>query len=200
MSSVLLGYLIGAIPFGAIISRFHRIDIQKVGSGNIGATNVFRNLGPVAGITVFILDAAKGAVPIYLAQLLLPQALSYKYWIFVLVGAAAIMGHMYPVYLRFKGGKGGATGLGVLMGLMPDISLIALVAFLIVLFISRFVSVSTITAAVAVLVAIWLTSKPGEYLIVTIIIVIFIIYKHIPNIKRLLSGTEPKIGKREKKK
>ncbi|GAG37417.1 unnamed protein product, partial [marine sediment metagenome] len=191
--ALLIGYLLGSVPFGIIISRLYKLDIRKVGSGNIGATNVFRNLGAIPGITVFILDVAKGAIPVYISYLLIPPDISFKYWGFILVGAIAVMGHMYPAYLKFKGGKGGATSLGVLIGLMPDVAVIAALIFLAAFFLTRFVSASTMTTAIAVTIGIWLTLKPTEYLVISFIVTAFIIYKHVPNIKRILSGTEPKV-------
>ena len=158
--TLLVAYLIGSIPFGVIISRLYKLDIQKVGSGNIGATNVFRNLGALPGITVFVLDIAKGAIPIYIAYFTLSPTIAFKYWILILVGALAVLGHMYSAYIKFKGGKGGATSLGALIGLMPDVAIIAATAFIITLFLTRFVSVGTMITAIAAEIGIWLTSKP----------------------------------------
>ncbi|MFC1767774.1 glycerol-3-phosphate 1-O-acyltransferase PlsY [Candidatus Margulisiibacteriota bacterium] len=196
MLTLLAAYLIGSIPFGVIIGRLYKIDIRSVGSGNIGATNVFRNLGAIPGSIVFGLDVVKGVLPIHIAYMMIQPDSAFKYWIFILTGAFAVIGHIYPLYLRFKGGKGGATSLGVLIGLMPNIAVIAILTFMITLFLTRFVSVSTIITTIAATIAIWLMAKPTEYLTIGIVIILFIIYKHIPNIKRVIAGTEPKVGKK----
>jgi len=190
-----MAYLIGSIPFGVLISKLHGIDIQNIGSGNMGATNVFRNVGAIPGITVFSLDVVKGAIPVFLASIILPSDLAFKHWIFIMSGAFAVLGHMYPIYLRFKGGKGGATSLGVLIGIMPDVAIIAAFTFIAALLLTRYVSVGTMTTAVASTMAMWLTLKPNEYLIFTAIVTILIIFRHSSNVKRIFAGTEPKVGR-----
>jgi glycerol-3-phosphate acyltransferase PlsY len=192
---VLFGYLIGSIPFGIIISRLFGIDIRKVGSGNIGATNIYRALGPVPASLVFILDLLKGTVSVYLAQFILPSSPAFvsKELIIVISGLAAVIGHMYPVYLGFKGGKGAATSLGILLGIAPDLFVIAIIYVALAIAVTRYVSVASITGVILLSILMLAFHKPIEYSFATVIVAILIIYKHLPNIKRLLSGKEHKI-------
>ena len=129
MLPIILGYLIGSIPFGFLAGKIKGVDIRKVGSGNIGATNIYRSLGIWPALTVFILDMLKGTAAVYIAQALLPQStplLSREYFI-VLSGVAAMVGHMYSIFLGFSGGKGAATSLGILFGIAPDLFVIAII-------------------------------------------------------------------------
>jgi glycerol-3-phosphate acyltransferase PlsY len=192
---VLFGYFIGSIPFGIIVSRLFGIDIRKVGSGNIGATNIYRALGPAPASLVFILDLLKGTVSIYFAQFILPSSPAFvlKELIIVISGLAAVIGHMYPIYLGFKGGKGAATSLGILLGIAPDLFIIALIYVALAIAVTRYVSVASFTGVILLSILMVAFHKPVEYSFATVIVAILIIYKHIPNIKRLLSGTEPKI-------
>ncbi len=192
---VLLGYLIGSIPFGVIISRLAGVDIRKVGSGNIGATNIYRSLGVIPASLVFLLDLLKGTASIYLAQLMLPASppLLSKETFIVLSGLAAVIGHMFPLYLGFKGGKGAATSLGVLAGIAPDLFLIALIYVAIAIAVTRYVSVASITGVILLSILMFAYHKPIEYSIATAIVALLVIYKHIPNIRRLMAGTESKI-------
>lgn len=183
------GYLIGSIPFGYLAARLCKIDIRRHGSGNIGATNVLRVLGPVPGAIVFILDMAKGTLPVLAMRQVSPDPL----WI-VLAGAAAILGHTFPVFLKFKGGRGVATGLGLLLGIAPDIFLAALLCFALILALTRIVSVSSMLTSLLVVVAFVTLKRPPAYSLVAGLILILIVARHLPNIKRLLAGTEPRIG------
>jgi acyl phosphate:glycerol-3-phosphate acyltransferase len=192
---IVLGYLIGSIPFGFLAGKIKGVDIRKVGSGNIGATNIYRSLGIGPALTVFILDLLKGAAAVYIAQALLPQStplLSREYFI-VISGVAAMIGHMYSIFLGFSGGKGAATSLGILLGIAPDLFVIAIFYVIICIAITRYVSVASITGVVLLSALMFVLNKPMAYGICTVIAAILMIYKHIPNIKRLLSGTEPKI-------
>jgi glycerol-3-phosphate acyltransferase PlsY len=185
----MIGYLIGSIPFGVIAGKLRKIDIRKVGSGNIGATNIYRTLGTTPAVAVFILDLLKGALAVYIAQAIIPSSPA----IIVVSGIAAVMGHMYPVYIRFKGGKGSATGLGVLLGIAPDLFIIAMIYVAVAIALTRYVSVTSIGGVLLLIVLMLTFHKPVEYSIAAIIVAILVIYKHVPNIKRLLSNTEPKI-------
>jgi len=186
---IMIGYLIGSIPFGVIAGKLRKIDIRKVGSGNIGATNIYRTLGTTPAVAVFILDLLKGALAVYIAQAIIPSSPA----IIVVSGIAAVMGHMYPVYIRFKGGKGSATGLGVLLGIAPDLFIIAMIYVAVAIALTRYVSVTSIGGVLLLIVLMLTFHKPVEYSIAAIIVAILVIYKHVPNIKRLLSNTEPKI-------
>src|SRR5262245_23228277 len=196
-----LSYLLGAVPFGYLIGRWRGVDILAQGSGNIGATNVGRLLGKRWGIVVFLLDFAKGAVPVVLAGLLpdpvevdlLPDTLP------VVAGVAAFLGHLFPVYLGFRGGKGVATGAGVIAILVPWIPVGVLVAWAIVLAATRFMSLASLTAAVLLFVLrLVLTAGPWqrEHLVITLFCAlgsVLVIVRHQGNIRRLLAGTEHRL-------
>jgi len=186
---IMIGYLIGSIPFGVIAGKLRKIDIRKVGSGNIGATNIYRTFGTAPAIAVFILDLLKGALAVYIARAIFPTSPA----IIVVSGIAAVIGHMYPVYIGFKGGKGSATGLGVLLGIAPDLFIIAMIYVAISIAVTRYVSVTSIGGVILLAVLMFTFHKPVEYSIAAIIVATLVIYKHLPNIKRLLSGTESKI-------
>ncbi len=186
---ILAAYLIGSIPFGYLISRIWNIDIRRYGSGNIGATNVLRTLGPIPGIIVFILDLLKGTAAIYLITRLTPRP-----ELIILAGLAAILGHTYSIFLKFHGGRGMATSLGVLLGIAPDIFLGVTLSGIIIVFMTRYVSVASMICSVLVFAAFVVLKKPVPYQWATGIIAVLIIIRHIPNIKRLLNKTEPKIS------
>ncbi len=185
---LIASYLIGSIPFGYIISKFKGIDIRQYGSGNIGATNVWRTLGPLYGITVLALDALKGVTGVYLGRGIGVEGLE------LVAGIATVLGHAYPVFLGFKGGKIIATGLGVLLALTPYVALIALAVFITVILISRYVSLGSIIAALSVPISMFLLKYNLHYIIFGLAICCIAIYRHIPNIKRIVSGTENKIN------
>jgi glycerol-3-phosphate acyltransferase PlsY len=192
---IILGYLIGSIPFGFLVGKIKGVDIRNVGSGNIGATNIYRTLGVWPGVSVFALDLLKGTAAVYIAQALLPQStpvLSREYFI-VVSGVAAMVGHMFSIFLGFKGGKGAATSLGILLGIAPDLFVIAIIYVIICIAVTRYVSVASITGVILLAALMFIMDKPLAYGICTVLAAVLMIYKHIPNIKRLLSGTEPKI-------
>ncbi|MEA2552485.1 MAG: acyl phosphate:glycerol-3-phosphate acyltransferase [Fimbriimonadaceae bacterium] len=188
--SVLLflgSYILGAIPFGFLIARARGIDITKIGSGNIGATNVHRALGWKAGIPVLLLDVLKGLAPPLVAK-----ALGFSVDIAFLAGIAAVLGHCFSPFLKFKGGKGIATMLGAAWGATPLVAAGAMVAFAIVFAITRYVSLASILAAVA---AIVLAFFFHDEILIPLgygLVWLFIMVKHKSNIRRLLNGEEPK--------
>jgi acyl phosphate:glycerol-3-phosphate acyltransferase len=199
-------YLLGAVPFGMIIAAAHGIDLRKVGSGNIGATNLSRALGKNWGYFCFALDAAKGLVPMLIAKTFLvssPAVADLFLWL--ACGLAAILGHIFPIYLRFKGGKGVATSFGVALGLYPYYTIPAILAFavwLIVFLIWRYVSLASIIAALVfpltlllgiVFVGTWNFASLWPLIIAAAAIPLMVILRHRQNISRLLSGTENKI-------
>jgi glycerol-3-phosphate acyltransferase PlsY len=188
-------YLIGSIPTGYIWGKALKgIDIREHGSGNVGATNVFRTLGKVPGILCLILDACKGLIPVLAAK-----SLGLPYWAFILTGILAIIGHIWTIFLGFRGGKGVATALGVFAALDPIAISIALAVFIILVAVTRYVSVGSIFGSLTFLTAVliqWFLGRDGVGLflvIMTAIVVFLIIFKHRTNIKRLLNGTEGKI-------
>jgi glycerol-3-phosphate acyltransferase PlsY len=187
----LLAYLLGSLPFGYLLARIWNIDIRERGSGNIGATNVLRTLGPLPAALVFGLDLLKGTAAVYLAT-----SVTTNQWLIVLIGATAILGHMFSVFLGFKGGRGVATGLGLLLGIAPDIFVGALVLACLIIGLTRYVSVGSIFTPLVVVAALIILKRPLPYTIIVSLFTGLIIIKHIPNIKRLLDGSEPKIGER----
>ena len=185
----LLGYLVGAIPFGLVIGKMAGIDVRKEGSCNIGATNVNRVLGKKLGVLTLLCDCSKGFLPMWLAGSFLPESASREF-VVVFTGVMAVVGHMFPVYLRFRGGKGVATGLGVFLFLSPPAIAISLAVFLASVMISGFVSVGSLVASA--LAPLWLYLLGASKLAMSsaVVIAILIWAKHHENIKRLLHGQE----------
>lgn len=184
--SCVLAFIFGSIPFGYVIGKLKGVDVRHHGSGNIGATNVSRVLGKKYGALVLFLDALKGALPVLILKILeLP--LEYQ----VLSGFFAILGHCFSPFLKFKGGKGVATGLGVFLVVSPKITLIAFFIFLLVFFLTRYVSLSSITAALSYPVIFRLFGKPSDFTSLLIFLTAFVVVgKHYQNIIRLLKGEE----------
>jgi len=200
---VILGYLIGAIPFGVIIGRLSGgIDVRQHGSGGMGMTNVMRTVGKRAGALVFILDVLKGAGVVALAWPILGSASDMFTWGQVAGGAAAVIGHSWPVYIGFKGGRGIATGFGALLVISWQVALIALAVFVLSVAITRYVSLGSILGAVTMVVAmipfVLYDLEHYAYIVFTVVVATIVIYRHKGNIKRLISGTESKIGQRVK--
>jgi len=183
----LASYLLGSIPVGYLVARANGIDIMSVGSGNIGATNIHRALGAKASIPVFLLDVAKGWIPAFTwLQIVGGTSESFA------VGICAVIGHSLSPWLRFKGGKGIATGFGALIGCMPAIAFMAFGAFLVTLFFSRYVSLSSLVAAVTLVALTVVFHQPVALQIACAVFAAFIFYRHRANISRLLAGTESK--------
>lgn len=189
--ALIAAYILGSIPFGYLIAKIWNIDIRCFGSGNIGATNVLRTLGPIPGSIVFILDLLKGTLAIYLIQITTANP-----WAIILAGVLAILGHMFPVFLQFKGGRGAATGLGILLGIAPDIFLGTVILAVLIIWLTRYVSVASMFTSLAVAAALFILKRPFPYGLAAALITILIILRHIPNIKRLLNKAEPKIGEK----
>lgn len=202
-AAIVIAYLLGSIPFGLLIGKLRGIDIRQVGSCNIGATNVMRSVGKGWGILTLLLDALKGYIPAATFPLLLMQLgllADQPAWLKIACGCAAILGHNFPVFLRFKGGKGVATSAGVLLGIAPLALLIGLGAFALVFGLSRFVSLGSITAAIVVPASGFLLYEGRLTPIVLTILGALAIWRHKANIRRLLNGTENRIvfGKKAK--
>jgi glycerol-3-phosphate acyltransferase PlsY len=188
---ILLAYLLGACPFGLLVARVCGVNIRDVGSGNIGATNVFRMVGKRAGVCVFILDALKGFVPVFFFPSFAHSPLEPT-TIGLGCGVAAIVGHNFPIYLKFKGGKGVATSTGVLFGLAPIAAAIGIVSWIVLLLLTGYVSLASMGAAIAVPVAGWsLYQSSGLYLPCALTVLgALIIARHHSNIRRLIDGSE----------
>ena len=197
---VVAAYLLGSIPTGFLVARAKGIDIRAVGSGNIGATNVFRILGKPAGILVLVVDGLKGfAACSWLADLVVqPFAVAPDKieCLKIVAGICAVLGHNYTCWLKFKGGKGIATSAGVYFALAPLAAGIALGTWIVVFALSRYVSVASIAAAAALPVAVWLTKDSLFLGIVTTALGLLAILKHQSNIRRLLNGTEQRFGRK----
>jgi glycerol-3-phosphate acyltransferase PlsY len=195
----LLGcYLLGAIPFGLLVGLGWRgIDIRKFGSGNIGATNILRTLGPVPAALVFLLDTGKGFAAVVIAAGVLGDS-HRAGWVLVGCAFLAILGHTASPFLVFRGGKGVATALGVSVGIAPLPAALCLALWILVVLVWRYISVASMIAGVAMPFAFLATRQPHQYLAYVIPMAVLVVVKHIPNIRRLLAGTEPKIGRKAK--
>ena len=213
--AIAAAYLLGSIPFGLLIAKAHGKDLRSIGSGNIGATNVARALGRKWAYVCFALDVLKGLVPMLAASILVTRSSildehQLLLWLWLAVGCAAILGHIFPVYLKFKGGKGVATSFGVALGVWPYYTMSAAAAgavWVVVVLIWRYVSLASIAAAVTFAVALfasvalipgWNASTLWPLLIVATLIPLMVIVRHRENIKRLIAGTESKILKGKK--
>ncbi len=181
-------YLLGSVPFAFIAGRLHGVDLRTIGSGNLGATNVFRTLGRTVGITVMVLDIAKGA-----AAVLLAVALTDNPWPLA-AGALVILGHVRPVWTGFKGGKGVAVGAGALIGLVPAASGVLIVLWFLIVLITRYVSVASIACALAAAPLAWAFGAPWSYLGFIALAGLFVIWKHRENIVRLSRGEENRLN------
>lgn len=185
----LVSYLLGSIPNGLVFGKLlWHVDLREHGSHNIGATNAWRTLGKGPGFLIFLLDFLKGAISVYLAE-----ALTGIPFVMILAGVFAIVGHSCSLFLRFKGGKGVATGLGVITMLMPLPSLIVFLVWLAIVKVSGYVSLGSCLAAALVPILAWGFSYPFEYTVFGVLAAAFIIVRHKANIGRLLNGTESKI-------
>ena len=185
---VISSYLISAIPFGVVVSKLKGVDLRTVGSGNIGATNVYRALGIKYAALVFLLDGIKGWGPTYFAVTFVEQP-----WIHVCIGFISIIGHSLSCFVRFKGGKGAATGIGVIFALSPLVALIVSVLAAFIIFVTRYVSLATILCSMLTPLLFYFFYYPLSYIVFLLVISLFIVYRHKSNISRLLKGQENKI-------
>lgn len=206
----LIGYLLGSIPFGLILTKMCGYgDIRDIGSGNIGATNVLRTGNKKLAIATLLLDALKGAVAISIVKIMMPDSSimdcaipcgytqSTIYTATLITALFALLGHIFPVWLKFKGGKGVATGLGILLTLSWPTGLAAAATWVITAFLSRISSLSALVAVSLSPVFAYLFSHDAKLTILCAVMAIIIVAKHRANIKRLLKGEEPKIGKKK---
>jgi glycerol-3-phosphate acyltransferase PlsY len=200
IGAIILSYLLGAVPFGLVIARLSGIDdIRKLGSGNIGATNVWRIAGAKIALWVFAFDIGKGVAAVLIAQYVFDQfaisMMSFELFM-AICGMAAVIGHVFPIYLKFKGGKGVNTALGVVATLLPVQTVISFGAFIITLMLSRYVSLGSIVAAITLCAALLVQKlalhQPvsNTYLGMTLILGVLVTIAHRKNIVRIISGTE----------
>ena len=199
---VAIGYVCGSLPFALWLGRWWRgVDVRTAGSGNLGATNVYRTLGPALGISVLLLDITKGALPVLLVPGL---GIAARFpggaeWCAIAVGLAAILGHMWTFLAGFRGGKGVATTVGVLLALAPAAFLAFVIMFFVTLFASRFVSLGSILGALAFAVVLPFAHPGGAAsptFLFGLLVALLIILRHLPNIGRLLNGTESRLALR----
>jgi acyl phosphate:glycerol-3-phosphate acyltransferase len=194
-------YLLGSIPFGLILGKmFGAADVRKEGSGNIGATNVARVAGPLAGVLTLVLDAAKGAATVLLAGRYSNDSATWM----MIAGLAALVGHCFPVWLKFKGGKGVATAAGVYFALCPPAFLGGLILFILVVVFWRYVSLGSIATAAAMPLLLYFLwgphhAPPPIISFGALAVAILIVYKHDANLQRLVEGAEPKFSFSKKK-
>ena len=191
--SLVLGYLLGSIPSGWLAGRWLKgIDLRELGSGSTGATNVLRQVGKGPALVVFLIDVGKGA-----AAVLIARALGLGDWIQVLAGLTALAGHIWPVWLGFKGGKAVASGLGLFLGLAWPVGLASFGVFLAVFSLSRYVSLASVLAAISLPLLMAAGTSSNANLVVALVAMLLVLWRHRSNIKRLINGTEPKLNQKD---
>jgi glycerol-3-phosphate acyltransferase PlsY len=189
--ALVVAYLLGSIPFSYLVARRKGIDVRTVGSGNVGATNVMRSAGRAAGLTAFGLDFLKGSLATWLALRMAGPTVA------AVAAVVAVTGHMYPVWLSFKGGKGVATGAGAFLPILPLAAVTGLVTFALVARLTRYASVGSIVGTTALPVAAFLTRAPAASTIAAAVAATLIVWKHRENIRRIAAGTERRMGARK---
>ena len=188
---ILIGYAMGSVPFAFLVARRAGIDVRVAGSGNVGAANVLRTTGTPLGVAVMTLDIAKGAAAVFLTYLGAGTVASMA-----AAGAAAIVGHIYPVWLRFHGGKGVAVAAGAFAVLAPVAAATALIAFLATVWATRIVSLGSVVATVTLPSAAWLAGSPRAVVIAAAGGAALILFRHRANLRRIVHGTERRVGER----
>ena len=191
VTAITLAYLVGSVPFAFLLSRRRGIDLRQVGSGNIGASNVLRTSGVRIAVLAMGLDAIKGAIAVVIADRLTSGAGTA-----VAAGLASVFGHIYPVWLRFRGGKGVATAAGVFAVLTPAALGIASAAFVIAVWATRYISVGSVVGALTLAVAAVVSDAPGVIEIGSAVAALTILHRHRTNIARVFAGTERRVGQR----
>ena len=191
VAALLLAYLMGAIPFGVVVGKlFYHVDVREHGSGNVGTTNVFRVLGKKAGAVVLVCDMLKGYIPAFIAAYYLRET---DPWLVIVIAAAPVVGHMYSVFLKGRGGKGVATGAGVVIALIPLAGGIIAVVWVTLILTTRYVSLASLVATLLVPVFVFALGDPLPYLIAAVLVTVGIFWAHRGNISRLLKGTENRV-------
>lgn len=188
---VAIAYLLGAVPFGLLIARAKGIDLRKVGSGNIGTTNVLRAVGKKEALLTLFADILKGTVPVLIAK-----ATTGQDSIIALTAAAAVIGHDFSIYLGFRGGKGVATSIGVVLGIKPLLGITLVVVWILSAFAFRYSSLSALIAFTTLLALSFVSDLEKPIRLLMIVLFALIYFKHRSNIKRLIQGVEPKLGQR----
>lgn len=189
----LICYLLGAIPFGVIAAKLCGVDIFTIGSGSTGTTNVIRACGKRWGLTVLILDILKGTLVTCLGMSIFTNE-----WLIVLCGVLALVGHSYSVFIKFRGGKSAATGVGLVLAINPAIFFFLAVMIIVIRQLTGYQSIASLVPALLVPVLFYYVNEPLPYLVLALLGATFVWFKHIPNIKRLLKGQEHKIASKVK--
>ena len=190
---IAIGYLLGAIPSGYLAARWLKgIDLRDCGSGSTGATNVLRNVGKVPALVVFLIDVGKGALAVLLAK-----ALGLNDGLQVLAGLAALAGHIWPIWLGFKGGKAVATGFGMFLGLAWPVGLACFGLFMAVISLFRIVSLASVVAALGLPLLMLAADQSSAYISVSLVAALLVLWRHRSNVQRLIAGTEPRIGQKQ---
>jgi glycerol-3-phosphate acyltransferase PlsY len=183
------GYLLGAVPFAIVVGKgLYGVDVRQHGSGNVGTTNTLRVLGWKAGVIVLVCDVLKGFAPAFVAGRLFPA------WLAIIVGVMPVVGHMKSVFLRGSGGKGVATGAGMVLGLMWQVFLVVLAVWLLLLLTVRIMSLASVAAAATFIAAVWIFDEPLAYRIVAVPVGLAVIWAHRANLRRVLQGSEPRFS------
>lgn len=185
---LLFAYLLGSVPTGFLLGSLSGVDVRQAGSGNVGATNVARVVGKRQGLVTLLGDVAKGFIPAFLSL-----QLGFDPRVSALVGLAAFLGHLYPLFLRFQGGKGVATALGVFLALAPIVAGFLVLVFLLIVIVSRIVALGSLVAAVLTPIVFWFFSGSLSFFGSSFLISLFIIIRHRENIQRLIAGVEPRV-------
>jgi len=188
---ILFAFLLGSIPFGVVVAKGYGVNLKKVGSGNIGATNVLRAMGKGPALLTLVGDVLKGSLAVVAGRYFLHSASLEG-----IIGLSAIVGHNFSLFLRFRGGKGVATSIGVLLIYSPKAGVLTVILWLIVMLVTRYSSLGAIVSFGVLPFGIYVLDYTQEKLIISVLIAFLLIFRHTDNIKRLLQGTEPKIGKR----
>jgi glycerol-3-phosphate acyltransferase PlsY len=188
---ILFAFLLGSIPFGVVVAKGYGVNLKKVGSGNIGATNVLRAMGKGPALLTLLGDVLKGSLAVVVGRYFLHSPSLEG-----ILGLSAIVGHNFSLFLRFRGGKGVATSIGVLLIYSPKVGVLTVILWLIVILVTRYSSLGAIVSFGVLPLGIYVLDYSQGKLIISILIALLLIFRHTDNIKRLLQGTEPKIGKR----
>jgi glycerol-3-phosphate acyltransferase PlsY len=190
-SLILFAFLLGSIPFGVVVAKVYGVNLKKVGSGNIGATNVLRAMGKGPALLTLVGDVLKGSLAVVAGKYFLHSPSLEG-----IMGLSAIVGHNFSLFLRFRGGKGVATSIGVLLIYSPKVGLLTVFVWLIVILITRYSSLGALVSFGILPFGTYVLDYTQEKLIISILVASLLIFRHTDNIKRLVKGTEPKIGKR----
>ncbi len=195
--SLLLGYLLGSIPSGYLAGRWCKgLDLRELGSGSTGATNVLRQVGKVPALVVFVIDVGKGAAAVVLASAI-TQGHTFGDWVEVMAGLTALTGHIWPVWLGFKGGKAVATGFGMFLGLAWPVGLACFGVFLATLSLSRMVSLSSVVGAISLPLLMAAGDGSNADLTVALLAMALVVWRHRSNLQRIMAGTEPRLGQKD---